>query len=135
MSRPPDTSARNGVGTAVRDVLEHGRALVRLEGELATIELRRKAASLGAGAALIVAAAVLSLFVVGFALATIAAALATFLPTWLALLLVTLGVLVIALGAGLAGRALVRRGIPPVPEQALEEAKTTRLQLQGDRDG
>lgn len=75
--------------------------------------------ALGAGAAFV------ALFGLGFLLATIAVALAIVLDTWLALLLVTLGVLVLAGLLGLLARSRFKRGTPPVPEQALHEAKLT----------
>jgi hypothetical protein len=68
----------------------------------------------------------------GFGLATIAAALATFLPTWLALLIVT-GFLLLV-GGILAFLALrsIRRGTPPVPKQAIREAKLTTQAIKSD---
>jgi hypothetical protein len=66
--------------------------------------------------------------------ATIAAALATFLSTWLALLLVTIFLLV---GAGILGLLALRsfkRGSPPVPKQAIEEARMTTAALKADGD-
>lgn len=73
----------NGVVTLVHEVAERASALARLEAELASLELRRKAASLGAGGALIACALLLSLFALGFLFATIAAAFATFCPSGL----------------------------------------------------
>ena len=66
-----------------------------------------------------------AVFGLGFALATVAAALATFLSTWLALLIVA-GALFLLVGAlAVVGIAVVRKGTPPVPEQAIAEAKLT----------
>ena len=113
------------VSAAAKDVAEHAKSLVRLELELAGLEVKRKLRSLALGIALLVGAVVLGLFGLGFALATVVAAFATFLSTWLALLVVAGGVLVLAgLLAGVA-RAALRKGTPPVPEQAIEEAKLT----------
>ena len=65
------------------------------------------------------------MFALGFGLATIAAALATFLSTWLALLIVT-GALFLLVGMlAILGLGRVRKGTPPTPEQAIEEAKLT----------
>ena len=61
----------------------------------------------------------------GFGLATIVAALATFLATWLALLIVTVFLLLVAGLLGLLAMRSVRRGTPPVPQQAIREAKLT----------
>jgi hypothetical protein len=64
-----------------------------------------------------------------FALATIAAAFATFLPWWLALLIVTGGLLVLSGLLGMLALAAIRRASPPVPEQAIGEAKLTTAAL------
>jgi hypothetical protein len=118
-------SEKQGVGGAAKQVAEHASALARLELELASLELKRKAGALGAGAGLGLGAGLLALFALGFGFATIAAALALVLDTWLALLLVTVGILALAGVLGLLARSRIRRGTPPVPEQALREAKLT----------
>jgi hypothetical protein len=126
--RTPASDGQNGgpgVGEAAKQVAEHARTIVGLELELAKLELTRKLGSLGLGIGLTVAAAVVSLYAVGFLFATIAAALATFLPTWLALLLVGIFLLAVAAVLGLVGLGRIRRGTPPVPEQAIEEARRT----------
>src|SRR5437899_5599497 len=82
------TNGRTSVATAAKDVADHAKSLVRLELELAVLEVKRKIAVLGLGIALLIGAAVLGVFGLAFGLATVAAALATFLPTWLALLIV-----------------------------------------------
>ena len=114
-----------GVGTAAKNVVDHAKTLVGLEIELAKLELGRKLGALGIGIGLLAGAAVFAVFGLGFVFATVAAALATFLPTWLALLIVTLFLLVVAVILGLVGLRRVRRGTPPVPEQAIAEAKRT----------
>ena len=116
---------RRGLGAAARLVSERASAIVRLELQLAAAELKKKVVSLGIGLALLVGAALFVLFAIGFALATVAAALATFLSTWLALLIVT-GSLVLLSGLLVAvGIILIRMGTPPVPEQAIAEARRT----------
>ena len=122
---PVSNGATSGVGGAVKQVAEHASALARLEFELAGIELKRKAGALGAGAGLGLGAAVLAVFGIGFLFATIAAALALVLPTWLALLAVTLGLLALAALLGLLAVKRIKRGTPPLPEQAIAEAKLT----------
>jgi hypothetical protein len=61
----------------------------------------------------------------GFAFATVAAALATAMPTWVALLLTTFILLALAGVLGLLALRAIRRGTPPVPQQAIEEARLT----------
>lgn len=116
---------RRGLGAATRLVSERASALVRLELQLAAAELKQKVASLGIGIGLLVAAAVFGLFAIGFGLATIAAGLATTVSTWLALLIVTGGLVLVVATLALLGRWKVSQGTPPVPEQAIAEAKLT----------
>jgi membrane protein implicated in regulation of membrane protease activity len=68
---------------------------------------------------------VLALFGLWFVFATIAAGLATFLATWLALLITTLLLFALAALLGVIARGAIKRGTPPVPEQAIREAKLT----------
>ena len=114
---------------AAERVAEHAKRVVQLELELATLELKRKLAELGVGIGLLAGGAVFGLFALGFALAAAAAGLATFLPTWLALLIVAVFVLVLAGVLAAVGRARLQRATPPVPEQALLEARLTREAL------
>ena len=116
---------RNGLGAAAKQVAEHASSLVRLELELASLELKRKVGALGAGIGLGVGAAAFGVFALGFLLATVAAALATFLPTWLALLIVTLVLAVTAAVLVWLALGRIRRGTPPVPQEAIREAKLT----------
>ena len=121
-----------GVQAAVHEVAEHARNLARLEVELAATELRRKGAAFGVGAVSLALGGVLVLFAVGFLGAAAAAAIAIVLPTWGALLVVGGSFLVVA-GILLAlGRSRLRRAVPPVPEQAVEEAKLTGAALRGN---
>lgn len=120
-----DGRQAQGLGAAVKEVAERASSIVRLELELAAMELKRKVVSLGLGIALALGAATMLLFVIGFAFATIAAALATAVSTWLALLITTAIILVFAIVLGVLGLAKIKKGSPPVPEQAIREAKLT----------
>src|SRR2546423_801394 len=70
-------------------------------------------------------ASVVALFMLGFALAALAAGIAVFVATWAALLIVAGALGLLAGLSGLLGLRLVRKGTPPLPEQAIEEAKKT----------
>ena len=121
-----------GLGSAAKQFAERASTLVRLELELATLELKRKFRLLATGIALGALAALLLVFAIGFGLASVAAGIATATPVWLALLIVTLGlVLVVGLLGWLAQRA-IKKATPPVPEQALQEAKLTTEALKHD---
>lgn len=123
---------RRGVGEAARSVSEHLSAIFRLELELATMELKRKVAALGIGIGLGLGALVFLVFMLGFALATIAAALATAMATWLALLIVTGALLLLAGVLGFLALKSITKGTPPVPQQAIREAKLTTDALKSD---
>jgi uncharacterized membrane protein YqjE len=127
-----DGRQAHGLGAAVKEVAERASSIVRLELELAAIELKRKIFSLGLGIALALVAVVMLLFVLGFAFATIAAALATAMSTWLALLITTGILFAFTLALGAVGIAKIKKGSPPVPEQAIREAKLTTEALKSD---
>jgi len=132
---PTPGAETRGVGGAAKQVADHAKALVGLELELAGLELKRKLGALGLGIGLAAGAAVFGLFALGFLFATLAAALATFLSTWLALLIVTVFLLVLAGVLGLLGLKRIQRGTPPVPEQAIAEAKLTTEALKSNGRG
>ena len=132
MHTPETEHETPGLGQTVKSVSERASALVRLELELAALELKNKVAALGVGIGLALGAAVLLVFALGFGLATIAAGIATALPWWAALLIVTLGIVLVAAVLGLLGVRSIKKGTPPVPEQALMEAKLTTEALKGN---
>jgi len=115
----------SGLGVSAKSVAEHASTLVHLELELAALELKRKAAKLGVGIGLFLAAALLMAYALGFGLAAAAAGIATALPVWAALLIVTVGIVLLAAILVLIGRNSVEKGTPPLPEQAIAEAKLT----------
>jgi hypothetical protein len=124
-------STSAGVGGAAKQVADHASSIARLEVELATIEVKNKVSVLGAGIGLGAGAALFAVFMLGFLFATVAAAFATFLPTWLALL-ITAGILALLAGIlGLLAVSSLKKASPPVPEQAIEEAKLTQAAIKG----
>ena len=131
-TRVADGADRSGLGFAAKQVADHARSLARLELELAKLELKEKLTAFATGLGLLAAAVVIGFFAVAFLLAAGAAGLATFLPTWLALLVAAVVLLLLTGGLGLAGARLVKRGTPPVPEQALDEAKRTGEAIRSD---
>jgi hypothetical protein len=128
----PTTDVNGGVGPAAKHVAEHASSLARLEVRLALLEIRTKAVALGLGIGLLAAAAIFGLFLLAFALAAITAAFALFLPVWAALLVMCGIVLLSVATLGLVGLAALRKGTPPVPEQAIREAKLTTEAIRGN---
>jgi hypothetical protein len=133
-TREAETAANGdtSLGAQAKQVAEHASALARLELELAQLELKRKVARLGIGIGLGLVAGLLLLFMLGFLLAAGAAALATTMSTWLALLIVAGGLLVLAGLLGMLALRSIKKGTPPVPEQAIAEAKLTSEALKAD---
>ena len=105
--------------------------MTELQKELARAEMKRKMAALGAGAGLAIFAGVILFFAVAFGLATAAAALALVVDTWLALLIMFALLLLVALVLGLVAVRMIKKGAPPVPEQAIEELRLTGQTLRG----
>jgi len=132
MHTPETESAQPGLGAAAKGVAEHASAIARLELELASLELKRKFAALGLGIGLLAGALVFALYGLGFTFATIAAGLATFLPVWVSLLIVTLFLFAVGGVLGFLGMKRVQRGTPPVPQQAIDEAKLTTQALKAN---
>jgi len=130
---PTHADERRGLGAAAKLVSERASSIVRLELQLAAAELKKKVVALGLGIALLVAAALFGLFGLAFALATVAAALATVVSTWLALLIVTGGLFLLVGLLALLGLRSVRKGTPPLPTQAIAEAKLTTEALRNGK--
>jgi membrane protein implicated in regulation of membrane protease activity len=122
---PIRSGDRPGLGGAAKLVADRARSLVRLELQLAAAELKQKVATIGIGIGLVVGAVLLGFFALAFALAAIAAAIATMTSVWVALLIVTGALVLLAVLLAAVGVASIRRGTPPVPEQALAEARLT----------
>jgi hypothetical protein len=121
-----------GLGPAAKNVAEHASTLVRLELELAALEIRRKIISLAKGIAFALVAAILLAYAIGFGLAAGAAGIATATSVWVALLIVTGALVLLAVLLGAFAALAIKRGAPPVPEQALREAKLTSEALKSN---
>jgi Putative Actinobacterial Holin-X, holin superfamily III len=125
-SEPPQN-----IATAIAEVSERAALLVREEVELAKAEVSEKVMKLIRGTVVGLAAGVFLLMALVFALIGCAWLLYYYLPGnaytffWgffaMAVILLVLGVL-----AGLLAARAVRRGSPPVPKMAIEEARKIR---------
>jgi uncharacterized membrane protein YqjE len=126
----PPQSAQN-IAATIAEVSERASVLVREEIELAKAEVSEKASKLIRGAIVGAAAGVFVLSALVFALVGCAWLLTYYLPGatyayfWgffaMAVILLVLGALV-----GLIAARAVKRGSPPVPNMAIEEARKIR---------
>ena len=135
---PPKESADKSLGEIVSEVSEKASLLVRQEIELAKAEVTQKLSKLTRGAVVGLAAGV---FLV-FAVTMFFHGLAWFLDDlfnweddsiWAGFAVVAGGLLLLALLAALIALRLFKKGSPPMPELAIEEAKRTRAQLEGQK--
>jgi H+/Cl- antiporter ClcA len=131
---PPQNNADKSLGEIVAEVSEKASQLVREEVELAKAEVTDKLSKLGRGAAIGAAAGVFLIFGVTMFFH----GLAWFLDDvfnwedniWAGFAVVTaLLFLLAALSAFIAYR-LFKKGAPPTPDLAIEEAKRTRAELE-----
>jgi membrane protein implicated in regulation of membrane protease activity len=129
VSTPADE--QRGIRASFRRVIRHAGSLSELQKELARAEMKRKMAALGAGAGLAIGAGVILFFAVAFGLATAAAALALVVDWWLALLIMFVLLLLVAAVLGLVAVRMIKKGTPPVPDQAIEELRLTKQTLRG----
>src|SRR6476646_8495677 len=99
------------------------RSLAGLMREPGHPEAKRKAAPLGKAAVFGITAAVLVFYAIGLLLAAAAAGLNETLSLWLSLLIVAVAVLLVAVVLVLLTRRFARAASPPVPSQAVDEAR------------
>jgi uncharacterized membrane protein YgcG len=121
-----------GIAAAITEVSERASMLVREEIELAKAEVAEKASKLAKGAVVGLAAGIFFLTALFFVLIGCAWLLYYYLPIGnqftyfigffaMALILVILGLI-----AGLIAARAVKRGAPPTPDMAIEEARRIR---------
>jgi H+/Cl- antiporter ClcA len=130
---PPRDPSQKSVGELVFDVSEKTSALIREEFELAKAEVTEKVTKLMRGSVVGIAAGVFAFL----ALILIMDGVAWLLneevfdgKTWPGFLIEAAIFLLFAAAAGLIAYRAVRAGAPPVPSQAIEEAKLTKTMLE-----
>ena len=128
------STAEKSLGDVVGDVSTKASLLVREEIELAKTEIAEKAKSIAKGGAVAAVAGVMAVF----ALIYLFAALAWFFndlfntvntSPWIGFIIV-FGILIAVAGlAGFMGIRWIKKGSPPTPDMAIEEAKRTRAEI------
>ena len=131
--KPPDE--HKSVGELVFDVSEKTTSLIREEIELAKAEVSEKVTTLARGSAVGIAAGVFAFL----ALILIMEGFAWLLneevfdgKAWPGFFIEAAIFLLIAAGAGFFAYRALQAGSPPVPEQAIEEAKKTKEMFEGE---
>jgi uncharacterized membrane protein YqjE len=128
---PPN--AEKNLGEIVSEVSEKASLLVRQEIELAKAEVTSKLSKLTRGAAVAGAAGVFLIFGITMFFHTLAWLLLdlfNFGEIWYGFAIVTGILFLLAILAGLLAYRLVKKGSPPTPNMAIEEAKRTRADLE-----
>jgi hypothetical protein len=134
---PPRHDAEKGLGDIVAEVSEKASLLVRQEVELAKAEVTQKFSKLGKGAAIGAAAGVFLIFGVTMMFHFLSWFVNDLFDwsnlVWPGYGIITLILFLLATLAGLLARRLFLQGAPPTPDLALEEARRTRAELEGQK--
>ena len=132
----PPTTAEKPLGEIVSDVTKQAQLLVREEIELAKAEVSLKVARIAKGAAAFALAGFFALMMLIFLLHTLSWGWVDWLGVkeWVGYGITTVGLLLFTALAALIGIRMVKKGTPPTPELAIEEAQKTKAVLQEARD-
>ncbi len=124
-------NADKQLGEIVGDVTTKATLLVKEEIELAKAEITTKVKRLGIGAGLVAVAGVFLIFFLIFFLHMLALGFADWftLKPWVGYAMVCVLLLVGAGILGLVAMRLFKKGSPPVPTMAIDEAKKTRAAI------
>lgn len=107
----------------VRQMSEEVSSLVRDELQLARIEMTRKGKEAGKGMGMLGGAGLIALYGIGCLIACAIIAIAGVLSAWLAALIIGALLLAVAGVAAALGKERLRRGTPPVPQEAVGSVK------------
>src|SRR6476620_5398566 len=126
---PPPSDDQRSLADIVVDVSENASTLVREEIELAKAEVTEKVGKILRGSVVGIAAGVFAFLALILVMEGIAWLLNEEVfdgKTWPGFFIEAAVFLLIAAAAGFIAYRAVQAGAPPVPEQAIEEAKLTR---------
>src|ERR687891_228679 len=122
-TRFPRTDDDRSVGELVQQLSNQTATLVRQELRLAQTELQEKGKRVGIGAGMFGGAGLVALYGVGALVAAAIIGIGTLLEPWVAAVIVGVVLLAVAGILAMLGRKQVKRGTPPLPQQAIESAK------------
>ena len=134
---PPKKDADKDLGEIVAEVSEKASLLVRQEIELAKAEISQKVSKLTRGAVIGIAAAVFGIFGITMLFHTLAWFLNDLFnwdsSLWAGFLVVTLVLFILAGLAAFIASRLFKKGAPPTPDMAIEEARRTRAEFEAQK--
>ena len=117
------TDEKKSVFTLIGELPNLVTTLIRDEIEQIKREAVTRLKTAGIGVGLFVGAAVFAYFALWVLIATAILGIATALPAWLSALIVGVALLLVAVVLGLLGLSRVKRGVPPVPKEAVDSVK------------
>lgn len=134
---PPPDGADKSLGEIVADVSEKASQLVREEIELAKAEVKDKVSKLTRGAVAGAAAGVFLIFGITMFFHGLAWLFNDIFDwdgePWAGFAVVTGILFLLGILAGLLALRLFKKGSPPTPDLAIEEAKRTRAELEAQK--
>jgi len=129
--KAPEQSTKKSLGSLLGSLPELISRLIRGEIQLAKTELVTKLKEAGVGAGLLVGAALFGFFLLAVLITAGVLGLATVVAPWLAALIVADVLLVITGVLALLGVKALKKGVPPVPKQAVDSVKADVAALKG----
>jgi H+/Cl- antiporter ClcA len=130
-------TAEKNIGDIVSEVSEKASLLVRQEIDLAKAEMTDKVTKLARGAGVAAAAGVFLVFGVTMFFHGLAWFLDDLLNQedniWVGFAIVTAFLFLLAIIAAFVAMRLFKKGAPPTPDMAIEEAKKTRSQFEAQK--
>jgi len=129
--KAPEQSTKKSLGSLLGSLPELISRLIRGEIQLAKTELVTKLKEAGVGAGFLVGAALFGFFLLAVLITAGVLGLATVVAPWLAALIVAAVLLVITGVLALLGVKALKKGVPPVPKQAVDSVKADVAALKG----
>jgi hypothetical protein len=129
--KAPEQSTKKSLGSLLGSLPELISRLIRGEIQLAKTELVTKLKEAGVGAGLLVGAALFGFFLLAVLITAGVLGLATVVAPWLAALIVAAVLLVVTGVLALLGVKALKKGVPPVPQQAVDSVKADVAALKG----
>ena len=131
-------TAEKSLGETVNDVSTKASLLVREEIELAKAEISEKVTSLAKGSGVAIAAGIFAVFALIYFFEGLAWFFNDLLDVgeslWIGFLIVFGLLMILSAIAGFIGIRWIKRGAPPTPDMAIEEAKLIRADIKQEME-